>query len=145
MKLSGRLGSFTALVLSAALTGASLETVGCTLLDVPKNILGGLKRTDVEAATAAQKQAAVEEVPPSVKELAEIREVLHRMVAAGELTQNQAELKFLEERSRIMSQDRQLAQQRNIAAMEMFQQSLNSIRSTNCYSTGRGSASCYSY
>ena len=40
---------------------------GCSLMNVPSNLMNGLQKTDVAAATAAQEAAAVEELSPGVE------------------------------------------------------------------------------
>jgi hypothetical protein len=140
--------SLTGFFLSAALTGTFLSSLGCSLMNVPSNLLNGLQRTDVSAATAAQQEAVVaEEVSPSVKELSEIRDLLRKMVKDGELTENQAALKFLQEKSRLMTQDQQRQdfaaaqeQQRDLANRQMLQQFMN--KGLNCH-TNLGQTFCY--
>jgi hypothetical protein len=109
----------------------SLSFNGCApLLSVPRNILNGLHRTPVEAVGSDS------DTPEVSSELTEVRRLLDRMVQSGELTQNAADLKFLQERDRIDSQQRQQQQQQP-------RYSGGFSGGMSCYSNTLGATFCY--
>jgi hypothetical protein len=103
----------------------SLSLYGCS---VPGNILNGLHRTPTVEAVGSTSGT-----PGVSSEFTEVRRLLDRMVQSGELTQNAADLKFLQERDRINSQQQQ----------QQPRYSGGFSGGMSCYSNTLGATFCY--
>jgi len=126
------------------LTVVASLSFGCALLDVPKNILGGLQKTQI-AHHQPFTQQQQEQVSPSAAatELTELRSILDRMVSSGELTQNASDLKYMQEKNRIEREANAAAAQEQQQYQMRQQQMMNAFKGLNCYGNTLGATFCY--